>query len=105
MLWYMLRENISAEHFNDLTGFLFGQGLDLVSHERYTSFVGKGSSVRVCSDKIGFVFTGKALPSGFGSFLLRGVYNHLPAFERLDEDQPGEIEHFRAQFPFLYELQ
>ncbi|MSS74916.1 hypothetical protein EXS73_01745 [Candidatus Pacearchaeota archaeon] len=104
MLWYRLSRNMPADIFNDLTGYFFQHGLDLVPHEKHTSFVGKGANVRVFPQKIGFVFTGNACTSGLGSRLLREVYQKVPAFERLDEDQPGEIEELRRQFPFLYEL-
>ena len=94
---------MSPDQFNDLTGYLFRQDLDLVLRETHSSFIGKGASVAVFPQKIGFVFTGRAIPH-FGATLLRGVYPHVPGFERLDEDVPGTIEELCTQFPFLHEL-
>lgn len=104
MLWYLLGQALSFDRMNELSGYLFSRGFEVYPHQRCVSFVGKGKQVQVFPDRIGFVFTGEGMTSQQGSAFLREIYQKLPGFDRLDEDQPGEIEQMCAQFPFLHEL-
>lgn len=104
MLWYVLEQPLSLDRMNRLSGYLFHQGLEVYPHERCVSFVGKGIQIQVFPSKVGFVFTGESVTSQNGSVLLREMYQQIPGFERLDEDQPGEIERMCARFPYLHEL-